>query len=312
MVTYPTFKILANSADVSSILLQNNVSLQLKDEANEKADELTLKITDGFLRPKYEDELELYLGYGIDLTYCGLFSVQTTTWDKHDGISITATGVNFSNELKEKRDITYEKVSVKDICSQIASRGGLELKSDFDDLYLASIAQNNESDLHFLNRLAKDVNALFNIKNKTLYFMKKIKDQKKSDELPKYLISATECSSLSIKHSNKTLYKSCKSTWHDTKENKTKEIIAGSGKPCLINKGSFKNEAEAKTKADATLQRANQGIVTGSLTIDGKVIFAGGVLNLVGTIEDDGEYQIKSVNHDFSVNGWNTSLEFER
>ena len=309
---YPNFKIIANGDDVTAILKQNNTSLSFKDEANEKADELTIKITDGFIRPKYEDELQLYLGYGLNLTFCGTFKVQSSTWDKHQGITINATSVDFSNVLKQKRDITYEKLSIKDICSQIANRGGLELKCDFDDIFMTSIAQHDESDLNFLNRLARDLNAIFNIKNNTLYFMKKVKDDKKNDELPKYTISANECISISIKHSNRTLYKSCKATWHDTKTNTTKNIIIGDGMPQLIYKSSFKNEAEAKLRADAYLQRANQGIVTGSLSIAGEIIFAGGVLNLIDTLEDDGEYQIKSVSHDFSGSGWTTSLEFEK
>lgn len=312
MVTTPNFKLLANDKDVTAELQKEIISISFKDEANEQADELTIKVGGEFARPKYEDELKLYLGYGTDLVYCGLFIVQTTTRDKNNILSISATGVNFSNVLKEKRDITYEKISIKDICSQIADRNVLKLKSDFDDVKILSIAQSSESDLHFLNRLAADYNAIFNIKNDTLIFTHKIKENKKNEELPAYTISADEVASISLRHSNKTLYKSCKSIWHDTKENKTKEIIVGVGEPVLINKGNFKNAAEAKLKAQAKLERAVQGLVTGSLSTAGEIIFAGGKLNLIDTLEDDGEYQIKSVNHNFGSNGWQINLEFER
>jgi len=312
MVKTPNFKLTANDTDVTDTLKKELISLSFKDEVNEKADELTIKVAGEFTRPQYEDELKLYLGYGEELTFCGLFLVQTTTRDNNNILSISATGVNFANSLKEKRDITYEAISIKDICSQVAARSDLKLKSDFDDISILSIAQSNESDLHFLNRLAKEYNSIFNIKNGTLIFTKKIKDKKKNEELPAYEISADEVSSISIKHSNKTLYKSCKSTWHDTKENKAKEITAGAGEPCLINKGNFKDEAEAKLKAEAKLQRANQGLISGTLATDGEIIFAGGKLDLIDTLEDDGEYQIKSVQHDYSANGWKINLEFER
>ena len=311
-VKYPAYKILANDTDVTLKLQKELISLTFKDEANEKADELTIEVGGEYARPKYEDELKLYLGYGDVLTFCGLFTVQTSNRTDNNVLSISATGVNFGTELKEKRDISYEKVSIKDICSQIANRGELKLKSDFDDIYIVSLAQSGESDLHFLNRLAKECNAIFNIKNGTLIFTKKIKDDKKSEELPSYTISQINTSSISIQHSNKTLYKSCKSTYHDTKNNKAVEVIAGSGKPCLINKGSFANEAEAMIKAKAKLQKANQGLISGSLSLEGEVIFAGGKLVLIDTLQDDGEYQIKSVSHTFDVNGWVTSLDFER
>ncbi|HFU76168.1 MAG TPA: phage tail protein [Arcobacter sp.] len=311
MVTNPTFKLLANDKDVTDTLQKELISITFKDEENDNADELTIKVAGEFARPQYEDELKLYLGYGDDLVYCGLFTVQTSKRNDNNILTISATGVNFSSILKEKRDITYEKISIKDICQQIASRNNLKTKSDFDDVSILSIAQSNESDLHFLNRLAKSYNAIFNIKNDTLIFTHKIKNDKKNKDLPSYTVSADEVSTLSVKHSNKTLYKSCKSIWHDTKENKTKEIVVGVGEPILINKGNFKNEAEAKSKAQAKLERAVQGLVSGSLSMAGEVIFAGGTLNLIDTLEDDGEYRIKSVNHSFTSSGWTISLNFE-
>ena len=312
MVKKPTFILKANGVDVTEQIQENLISLSFTDEANEKADELTLRVAGKIARPQYEDVLHLYLGYDDELSFVGSFSVQTTTRQNSDVLSISATGVNFSNSLKEKRDITYEKISLKNICNQIANRSKLKLKSDFDEVFIISQAQSNESDLHFLNRLAKEYNAIFNIKNDTLIFTQKIKEEKKNDDLPAYVISAAECNPISIKHSNKTLYKSCKAIWHDTKENKTQEIVVQSGEPCLINKGNYKNAAEAKNKAAAKLQRANQGIVSGDLTKEGEIIFAGGKLLLTDSIEDDGEYQIKSVKHTFDSNGWMISINFER
>ncbi len=314
MVKYPNFKILANGKDVTATLKKENHSISFKDEANENADELTIEVGGAFARPQYEDELKLYLGYGDELIFCGLFLVGEVEETDEYILNISATSVNFSNSLKEKRDITYEKVSIKDICTQIAGRGGLDVKSDFDDIHIVSLAQSGESDLHFLNRLAKEHNSIFNIKNGTLIFTKKIKNDKKNDELPSYTIHKdnTHPGSLKMKFMAKKYHNSCKSVWHDTKTNTAKEVVAGSGEPCLINKGSFKNDAEAMAKAKARLQKANQGLISGSLSIDGEVIFAGGVLNLVGTFKSDGEYQIKSVSHTFDSNGWVTSLEFER
>ncbi|RYA23883.1 phage tail protein [Malaciobacter halophilus] len=312
MVRTPGFIITANGKDVTIPIQKNLISLTFHDEVNEKSDELNIKVAGEFARPNYQDELKLYLGYEKPYTYVGSFLVQTTTRDKKHVLSISATGVNFTNTLKEKRDITYEKVSIKDICKQVAARSGINLKSDFDDIFVSCQVQSNESDLHFLNRLAKEYNAIFNIKNNTLIFTKKIKNEKKNEQLPLYIINANDCISYSIKYSNKTLYKSCKSTWHDTKANKTKSIIVGSGSPVLINKGNFKNEAEAKTKAQAKLHKANQGLVTGSLSKEGSVIFAGGRLELENTLEDDGEYQIKTVEHTLDQNGWVININFER
>ena len=312
MVKTPIFKLLANNQDITTTIKENLVSITIKDEANSQADELTLKVTGKVARPQYKDELKIYLGYDDAISFMGLFLVQTTTRENNYGLTISATGVNFSASLKEKRNITYEKISMKDICTQIAKRNSLKVSCDMGDIYFMSLAQQNESDLHFLNREARELNAIFNIKNDTLVFKKKIKNSKKSDELPSYTIDVNICSHINIKHSNRTFYKCAKAIWHDTKENKVKQVLAGSGTPVYVFKGNFKNSAEAKIKAEAKLQIANQGIVSGSLSIPGEIIFAGGVLNIKNSLEDDGEYQIKSVTHTLNESGWKTNLEFER
>lgn len=306
----PSFKLLANDKDVTDKLQKNLQSISFIDYANDKADEITIVVTGEFARPKFKDELKLYLGYK-ELIYCGLFQVLEPTRTNNYNLSIKATGVKFSDSLKEKRDITYEAISVKDICSQIAARNDIKLKSDFDDVYPLSIAQSGESDLHFLNRIAKDFNAIFNIKNNTLVFLKKIKANKKSGNLPRYEIGVKNNSSLNTVANGKTIYSSCKSIWHDTKENKTQEIIVGSGTPQIVNKGSFKSSAEAKLKAEALLQRANAGTISGSLTIPGQMLYTGGIIDIINSLEDDGEYSITKVSHTLNSNGWKTTVDFE-
>lgn len=310
----PIFEMHANGADVTQQLMKNNATIQFKDEDGSVSDELTIKVYGDFARPKYQDELKLWLGYKESgLFYCGTFKVQTT--ERLDGylLNITATGADFSESLKQKKNKSFENMSIKEICKMISAEHGLSLKSDFEDIFIIHQAQNNESDLHFLKRLAGEFNAIFSIKNNTLVFLKKKKDGQKSDELPEITVDAKKVSNLSIKHSNKLLYNSCKAVWHDTKQNKVKEIIAGSGSPQLLLEGRFKNEAEAKIKATAKLEKANQGIKSGSFKSAGLQVYAGSKLNLINTIggEDDESFSIKSVNHSFNESGWTTSVEFE-
>lgn len=315
MVNRPLALIIINGNDRTDVIYDKLISLSMTDYANNESDELDITVSGRFSRPKYQDEIKLYLGYNYNYTYMGLFRVQSTV-KTFTQLTIKATGVDFSDRFKVKRNITYENLSIKDIASQIASKHELKLRSDFDDVYLLSQAQTNESDMHFLNRIAKEYNAIFNIKNDTLYFMKKIKENKKSSELPSYVIDVNKCNSISIEHSNKTLYNSCEVSYHDTKENKSiKKIYPSSAEePILKFKGSFKTEAEAIERAKAKLNKANQGIITGSIEKPGEIIFAAGVLTLSNNIDtDEEEYQITRVSHSLDKsNGWTTNIEFER
>lgn len=308
----PIFKIEANGKDVTEQLKKDISSISFSDEDGNQSDEITIRVAGNFQRPKYQDEIKLWLGYKESkLFYCGLFLVQTTERDRF-GLTITATGADFSETLKQKRDLSYESISLKKLVKTIALRNKLDVKSDFDDMELTHISQTNESDLHFLKRLSQDYNAIFSIKNNTLVFLKRIKDSQKSSTLPLFEIDAAECSegTPKIKHMNRTLYASCTASWHDTADNQVKKITVGNGDPVLKLAGSFKTHAEAKSKAEAKLMQSARGTKAGHIAMPGREIYAGSSLKLTGAGEDSGEYSIKSVNHTYS-DGWSMTIEIE-
>ncbi len=306
----PIFKIEANGQDITQQLQSDLTSISFSDEDGNQSDEIRIEVAGDFIRPKYQDELKLWLGYKeSSLFFCGLFIVQSSERNAY-GVSVTATGADFSNALKEKRDKSYEQISLKDLAQTIADRHKLKLKTDYDDLHITHVSQTNESDLHFMKRLATEYNGIFSIKNGMLIFLQRTINFKRSDELPVFEVDASECSDIRIKHSNKTIYGACMASWHDTKENKVQSVTVGSGEPILKIEGQFKTPAEAKIKAEAKLERATRGTKTGSFSMYGKEIYAGATLKLTGFGEDDGEYSIKSVNHTFK-NGWTMSVEIE-
>ena len=310
----PIFKLLANKKDVTKLINMDAFFISFKDEAGSVSDEITLKIQGSFKKPSYEDELQLWIGTKEkDLFFCGVFKVQTSTYNKGKSIymSITATGADFSKNLKVKRSLSYENVSIKKIVEIVASRHNLEVSSDFDDIYVVHLEQTNESDLHFLKRLAQEDNAIFSIKNNTVIFKKKIKNNKKSKDLPRFSLDEDECENVSIENTNKTLYNSCKAIWRDTKENIQKSITVGSGEPIKVIKDSFENVAQAKLKARAALEKANAGLKSGSIACYGFEIYAGGILDLTGTYDDDGDYDIKRVDHTVDESGWNINIEID-
>ncbi len=304
----PTFKLLANDKDVSTHIQKNLITLNFKDEAGILSDEITLEVAGEFKRPKYQDKLKLWLGYKESgLWYCGSFLVQSSQRTQHS-ITITATGVDFSGSLKEKRNRSWEKLSLKEIVEKIAKEHQLGFQSGFEEVKLLYLAQHNESDLAFLKRLSKENGAIFSIKNNKILFLRK----KESEKLPLAKVSLLEVESFSIKHSNKTIYHSAKAIWQDTKENKIKEVVVGNGTPQLRIESSFKSSSEAKLKAQAKLKNANSGSVSGNLTIYGSKIYAGGLLELSDAGSDNGVYEITSVTHRLGADGFITDVEFQK
>ncbi len=310
----PIIKLFANDQDVTNTINLNASKIEFRDESGTISDEITLNIEGEFKKPKYEDELKLWIGTKEEgLFYCGIFKVQTSTASQgsSSSIEITATGADFSSGLKVKRSQSYENVSLTKVVEIIAARYDLKIASDFMDIYLVHLEQTNESDLHFLKRLADENNALFSIKNNNIIFKKKIKNNKKSTDLPRFSLDVNENTSIRIENTNKTLYRSCKAIWRDTKDNIQKSITVGSDEPIKIIKDSFVNEAQAKLKAQAALEKANSGIKSGSIGSYGFEIYAGGILDITGTLEDDGDYDIESVHHTIDESGWNITIDIK-
>ena len=316
MVKTPIYKVEANGKDVTGALFKDIKSISLTDNAGTASDKLTITFTNPtYKRPKYEDEIKVWFGYaGEPLIFMGSFKVQTSKRSNNQVLVVTATGADFSSKLKQKHSANFENMSIKDICSLIAKKHDLNLKSDFDDIVLKHKLQTNQSDLDFLEQLAKDYNAIFSIKNNTLIFLKANQKDKINKDLPTFTFYAHEVGNLEITHSNKLYYNTCEAIWHDTDAKKKKKIKVGDGDPIYTLKGNFRDEADAKTKAEAKLAQVNKGIVKGSFNSSGREIFAGGNLELKGTIngEDDGTYSIKSVKHKLSNGDWKINVEFEK
>ncbi len=302
VVSLAHYRIVVNGEDVTAAIKPLFIRLTISDNDKDEADELTITVSAKFSRPAYKDEIKVFLSNDKDTPpqFLGLFLVQKTTIKNKRQLTIIANGADYSGELKERRHVNYENTTLGAVASDIAARHGLAVRTNISQP-VTRFEQINESDLHFLNRLAKEHNAIFNIKNNILYFTKG------SQEVPKVTISGGQCDDLEITHSNQTLYKSAKASYQNTKLNKVVSVIVGEGTPQLYKQGHFQNDDEARTYAANALARANKGLINGTLTKTGQVLFAGSELTLDGE-----ECTVKKVRHTVeNLTGWKLSAEFD-
>jgi len=293
--------IIVNKAPLSFVIGNELVGLELTDEVGDLADQLTLTFTAGFIRPKAGDKIDVF----INLTDYGTFLVQESIKTK-DRLTIKAVSANFKDSLKDRKYRSFKDIKLCDLIAKIASEHKMKFKCNIKG-FIKHLAQNYESDINLLTKLAKDFNANFNIKKETIIFL----DKNKKEKLPIFTIIKNEVESFSIKSDIKPLYNSCRAIWRDTKHNKDKKIVVGKGKPELLLKGAFKNEAEARERAIAALKNITAGTKKGSITIYGQEVRAGGLLQLVFFFEDDGMYKIKKVTHSINTT-YKIRIEFEK
>lgn len=313
MVKFPDFKITVNGKDVTESLRPYLISIEYTDDIDDTADGLTLKFQgESFTPPSFKDKLKVWLGYKGNLWYIGSFSVLKPRLEYETmHIEVTATPVNFGSGIKEKRTESFDNVTLDQILHKIAARHGLKVKNSFPKHAYSHKSHTNTSDLEFMRRLAKELGATFAIKNDTILFRPKNGGDQNS-ELPIMQIDAKQTKKLSIEILDKTSYGSAKASWHSTKDNKTKSVTVGSGKPVLHVKGSFKGESDARTKAKAALEAANRGTGRGDFEYEGINVIAGAKMKLSNIPPGwPSSFGIKQVRHLWSEAGYTVNVELE-
>jgi phage protein D len=297
------FKIEVNGKDVTSSVMNHLEEFQIVDKDGKESDELTLKVYNQIVRPKYEDKIKVWL----NSLYYGAFIVQQTTVNSENELTITATATNFNGNLKTTKSKTFINKTLKEIVETSATEANYSVKSDFADVRIERLLRQKESLLHFLSRLAKSYDAVFSVKNDMVLFLDR---ESKKEAISIYV---NDCASWEITYVNRKRYDGVTAVWRDTKHNKQMSVLVGKkGDAMHTIKGKYKNSTDAKLKAKAVLNRAKRGLKEGTLTKMGEYIPAGGKINLIGTLEDDGVYNVKSVTHDITHNnGYVVTIEFE-
>jgi phage protein D len=300
--------------DGKEVAIENVLSLSFSDEVGIKSDKVTLSVLPNFPKPKPSAKVELVLkslknDTVVEELNCGLFHVQTVTRTNNKALSITATGVEFNEKQKDKISHHYVDTKLSSIVKIVADRLGHKVKFQTTDTQIKSLNQTNESDINFLERISKDYNVFFSIKNDFIYFI-----NRDDEALPVTKIDVSKCSSSSLKHSTKTYYNSCEASWHDLDGGKTVKVTVGDGTPVIKIKSAYQDEEDAKAKAEAKLKSINKGTVKGSLSLKGCAVYAGTKVDLFNTYnnEDDGLFSVESCNHSYNrSDGWSTSIEIE-
>jgi len=286
------------------------VSATFSDKAGNKSDQLSITLIPSVPRPKPATKVTFILANSAGETLpCGTFYVQSISRSNNEALRFTATSVEFSEKQKKKYSNHYKDTTLKSVVEKIAKELGHKLKFETSDVKLKSINQTDETHISFLDRLAKEYDVLFSIKNNIIYFV-----SKNWDNLPKYSVFANQCSNSEIIHSTKTFYKSCIIRFRDRKKGKWIEVKVDDGSPTLEIKCDCQTKEDARIKAQNALHKMQRGTVRGNLTTIGQKAYAGTHLELKETFgnEDDGVYFIESATHKFTHRGgWITSLEFE-
>jgi phage protein D len=174
----PTYKITANGADLD--LQKLLVSLKVTDESGVKSDacEVVLDDRDGTIAvPKTGAKLKVFMGYEeTGTTLMGSYFVnEISISGAPNRINIKAHAADLKSSLKEKISASFVGQTIGALVGTIASKHGLtpKISEDLADIVIDHIDQTNESDMHFLTRLAGNYGAIAKPANGALLFAAK-------------------------------------------------------------------------------------------------------------------------------------------
>ncbi len=317
---HPRVEVTIDGQPVAGTFYERLKSITVTDKEGLKSDTVDIELNDGspdFLAlPRKGAIIAVRMGYGQNLGSLGTF-----TADKINGsclpygLSISGKAVDFrSGKLKERQERAWDKKSLGDIVSQIADESGLKLAIDSDlaKFVYEWIGQQDESNLHFLRRLAQRHNGLFSIKQGRLLFSKLGSGRSASGNNIGSVIVTPEMvllNTLKFDIGDRTKYSKVVAYYQDSDKAQRVEIEADAdadGESVYRIPEPFSSPDEADKAAQAKAKSLKRGEGSTSVTVIGDTSICAGAPLLYAGIRpglDGVPYIIDTATHKYVAKG---------
>lgn len=325
----PEFKLLANGGDITGTVQSRLKSLRFTDEAGMESDVLDVVLEDAdpdnpIQMPPTGAELELFLGYDGAAQRMGLFVVDEIELAGWPGeMRITAHAAPFDTSKSGKANLQTQKTrswpkdtKLSAMVAKIAKEHGMDgaVSQSLASVTLPHLDQSDESDMHFLVRIARKYDAVVKPAAGKLVVAKRGESKSVSGQaLPPVTLAPADVSTFRVALSKRENSGSVVAAWHETKKAKRHTVTVGSGEPVTRLRQQYANEAMAKAAATAELDKRARQQRKLSLTLPGRTdLAAEAPLTLAGFRDGvDGEWLITSVDHTLDNAGYVCTIAAE-
>ena len=231
----------------------------------------------------------------------------------------------------ERKNQSWEKVTLRKVAEDIATRNNLILLFDCDENpEIDHIEQADQADLEFLLKLCKSHGLSLKVTPEQLIIFDEYKYEQKDALITVYnpafnindniseKIILTWLTDWDFRNKTRDTYAKCEVK---TQNGKKKETIKGEfadpkgnseGRTLHINH-QVKDEAEAQRLAKKKLREKNKEKTSGRFSTIGNLnLTAGSTIQIKNFGKFDGKYIIDKVNHSISANDFKTSCEIRK
>ncbi|MDP2127230.1 MAG: phage late control D family protein [Pseudohongiella sp.] len=262
----PDYRITLEGQQISPEVNARLISLTLVDRRGLESDQLdiTLSDHDGKLAlPPRGAELQLAIGWlGEGLVDRGTFVVDEV---EHSGapdvLIIRARAADLRQQLPTKRSQSFHEISLGDIIATIAGRHDLMPRASdrLADIAIEHVDQTDESDAHFLTRLATRYDADATIKAKHLLFVPKGAGRTASGQpIPPITLTRSDGDNHRYVVTDRNAYTGVIAWWHDPVSAQRHPVLVGSDVRPKSLRGNQANADDALAEAQAEWQRVRR------------------------------------------------------
>jgi len=319
----PTFKITADKKDITALIAQRLVSINITDETGLVSDtcEILLDNRDEKLEiPARGAVLEVSLGYNDKpLTKMGSYIVETIevyappSQMRITGKASNTLDKNLSKKIRAPKNKSWHGYSLVGVITAIANNNGFTAAIDqyFTQIYISHLDQTDESDISFLNNLAQSYGAFVKLSfGKLLFFRKAVGISSSGQELPTIKLTTKEVSNWKFRVSDIQKFGKVIAKWHNFSTGKEEDVFVGTDDPAYTMRYKFVSSDRALEAAKAKLDEFKRGAenlafsVAGnpSLSAENKVTFTD-----IKYLKNK-NWIITSVNHLLDDQGYKTEV----
>lgn len=193
---FPIFRVEVDGVDISPLMASRLMSLTVKDNRGLVVDSVDIELddSDGQLAiPPKGAIIQVWLGWSnTGLVDKGKYKVDSTSHrGAPDVLSISAMANDVSEGLKQKRERSWNNLTIKEIFQKVGAEYDLNVivHENFASKKIKYIAQ-NESDANLITRIADENDAIATIKNGHLLLLPRGASQTVSGlNLPRVLLT---------------------------------------------------------------------------------------------------------------------------
>lgn len=315
----PIFQILADGVDVTAKFNDRMIDLTVTDHEMGTADEVKIKVDDrdfAVTPPRKGALLSVSMGYvETGMALMGTFTVRGRKrhFDKSQGavMEITGKSADLGKECKRPRTEDHEKTTLGGVVEKIAGRNGwgAKVSASLASLKVDYEAQSEESDIHLLTRLARELDAVCKVAKGTVLFLSR-------DDLPATrVLTRTDFIDCTVSDDDRAQHKKATAHWHDRANHKrvpeSEDGDDPEGPEFMVRHTLYdKDRAKAAAKGKSSELGRKEKHLVGTLTGD-QTIMAGMIaIVAIGADLYDGDYGLKTVTHHMvKAGGYTTKID---